>query len=581
MGKIYNTFRQTAIDQLVKDIADSNTSYYVFTAKTSAWPDDVDPPAEDSSIQSSAITPHHEMLFGIKIDQTDTSFVIPKIVWASNTVYSRYDHRDENLVNENYYVCTTGQHVYKCIDNNNSSPSTSEPQVIQTAPFVTDDGYMWKYMYSFDSVANTKFATSDYIPVVPNAAVTSAAVDGIDVISVEQRGAGYNAIHSGNVLSVVNTTVFQIDTTSSFNSDFYSKSAFYIDSGAGAGGLSQISSYVVNSSGHYVQTSSPITGVGSLVSSYQIAPYVSITGDGTGAKAIATVNTLISSTAVFDVKVIAPGTGYANNERLVFTSNVAPTVNASGYILTNNTGGITSVIIEISGSGYVAAPALTVNTVGGYDAQLQSIIGGYPLNAIEVIAPGSGYTRAKAEVIANSAFGAGSEIVPIIGPIGGHGANSVEELNSKHLMISTRYSDIDANNRLSTTYRVIGLLRNPTQASNSAVLYESNSFNQVIQFTTTPTISWSVGSSFLGLSSGSQGIIAEIANGVVSTTGDQTFANNEVIRNTNTAETATITSIEQTGDLSPFSGCVLYTHNIVPNQRFADQIEVFKLAIEY
>lgn len=582
MGKIYNTFRQTSIDQMIDSIADTaNNSYYVFTAKPTSWPVDSVPPGEDLSVQSSSIDPLREMLFGLKVTSQDVAFAIPRITWTTGTVYAQYDHRDEYLLDKQYYVLTSAYHIFKCLDNNGGEPSTIQPTVLQTSPFTTSDGYQWKYMYSIDSVANTKFGTDSYVPIVANTVVSDAAISGIDVISVETSGAGYSAVSTGNVQSVVNTTVFQISTNSSSDPDVYNTSAFYVSSGPGAGILRTIQDYVVNTSGHFVHTTQPATNVAPLLSSYMISPAVVIDGDGAGAKAISIVNTSIVSDSVFALTVKLAGTGYANNETLTFTSNTVPSVVAHGYIMTDNVGRIDHAVVTIGGSGYVTAPAVSINSAGGFGGAIEAIIGGYPVESVEVIDQGDGYTRATAAIVSNSAFGAGASVVPIIAPIGGHGSDPVYELGTKHLMISTQYSNADANNQLDTSYRTLGVLHNPKAASNSAVLFTSNSFNQVITIKTTPSVDWDVGQYVKGTTSHSIGTIITVDGANVTICGDQTFANTEVITNANTAETATISAVHSVGGLAPYTGRVLYTHNIVPNERFADQIEIFKLAIEY
>jgi len=59
--------------------------------------------------------------------------------------------------------------------------------------------------------------------------------------------------------------------------------------------------------------------------------------------------------------ITAAGSHYSNNDSLTI-SGTAYATPASGHILTNNTGGVTSVILDNIGSGYLVAPSITVSS---------------------------------------------------------------------------------------------------------------------------------------------------------------------------------------------------------------------------
>ena len=53
--------------------------------------------------------------------------------------------------------------------------------------------YRWKYLYTIDADNILKFVTSEFVPVLSNTLVTSAANPGsIDTVVIENAGAGYN-----------------------------------------------------------------------------------------------------------------------------------------------------------------------------------------------------------------------------------------------------------------------------------------------------------------------------------------------------------------------------------------------------
>ena len=100
----------------------------------------------------------------------------------------------------------------ECIDNNNGANSYVKPTLTSTSgTFKTGDGYVWKYMYSVDSSSNSKFTTTNYIPVSTNAAVQGNATPGsIDVIQITDGGNSYFVYETGYIGGMVNKYVVQL-----------------------------------------------------------------------------------------------------------------------------------------------------------------------------------------------------------------------------------------------------------------------------------------------------------------------------------------------------------------------------------
>jgi len=111
------------------------------------------------------------------------------------------------------------------------------------------------------------------------------------------------------------------------------------------------------------------------------------------------------------------------------------------------------VLIEGDGSG--ASAYCTVNT-SAYSA--------YGIASVNMISGGEGYTYATASLIANSLFGSNALITPIIGPIDGHGANTLLDLGARFLCISTKFDNYVNDSyalESSGNYRRLGILKNP------------------------------------------------------------------------------------------------------------------------
>lgn len=106
-----------------------------------------------------------------KVSGSDFRLAIKRYDWISGTVYSRYDDLKDPLAIDGedsydhpFYVFTEDNNIYKCINNNNDSPSTSLPTDVGTTIVTLADGYSWKYMGSLDA-DSVYFLTKDYVPV--------------------------------------------------------------------------------------------------------------------------------------------------------------------------------------------------------------------------------------------------------------------------------------------------------------------------------------------------------------------------------------------------------------------------------
>lgn len=233
------------IDSFISNIRNLSKSYYMVIGKPDAWDIDATPPAANASIQQTELSLYQDLVYGKIIDSEDISYMIRKTPWVYNTVYDKYDQNDPDLLSKDFYVVNDVGQVYKCINNGNGAPSTIKPFLsTEYGTFTTGDGYIWKYMYTVDSGANTKFASNTYIPVTVNANVESNAVPGtIDYINLTDHGTNYQVYEEGFLDSVVNTYTVQLQDTSSTYDNFYTGSSIYLKAGGGAGQIRPIVSY--------------------------------------------------------------------------------------------------------------------------------------------------------------------------------------------------------------------------------------------------------------------------------------------------------------------------------------------------
>ena len=251
---ITTPLKKILIESLVTDIEDSANRYYIGIGKADDWDSSDTPPTPLNTLREERNTRY--AMQSVK-NVTDISFVVPRTTWSSGALYSAYSDNVVGQPVQNYYVITDENQVYICLRQSkdaagNAIVSTIKPTGFATTDFQTADGYVWKFLYSISSPDASKFLAANYMPVryVPTTTSESSATD------VEQETVQNAAVPQGIV------------------------------------------GYRLTSGG---------TG-------YSSAPSVSIVGDGTGAKATATVSGgVVTKVEVKDsAGEIVTGTGYSN-----------------------------------------------------------------------------------------------------------------------------------------------------------------------------------------------------------------------------------------------------------------------------
>lgn len=249
-------------------------------------------------------------------------------------------------------------------------------------------------------------------------------------------------------------------------------------------------------------------------------------------------------------------------------------------------GAIFAAVITNPGSGYTNANTVSVTITGdGTGAQASAIID--PItNGISTISfsnYGTGYTRANISISGGGGTGATARV--LLSPPGGHGSDPVEELYARYVLINSRL-DNDEIFETKNQFRQISLLKNPDKFGSSGSA--SNTYvNQTLNLTVVgsgvdytedeivyqgPNLS---GALFTGR-------VLSYDNGtglvrLINTTGTP---NNDTLIGANTTASKFVASIANP-DLKFNSGNLLYVNNIEPIQRDPDQVEDFKIIIEF
>jgi len=216
---VTNKFRLNNAEQFYESFSEASTSYYLFVGRPQPWTattpygggTDTTPPTPLDNVDDEYMY-FRDMLAAKRIATTDIQYAIPRHNWTTGTVYDYYrgDYGSQwsttstdivKTVNAGinlwasttlFYVLSSTNNVYKCMSNNGGVASTVEPSGTSNAEYSTGDGYWWKYMYTLTTTQITDFLTADFMPVVTNATVSTAAVDGaIRQYKVMRGGAGY------------------------------------------------------------------------------------------------------------------------------------------------------------------------------------------------------------------------------------------------------------------------------------------------------------------------------------------------------------------------------------------------------
>jgi len=308
------TLKTKFIENFIKNVANTQVSYYVGFGKNTEWDDDEIPPNSNNSVESFHYNTQHDLIFGKRLYPADVAQVARKITWTSGVVYNQYDHTDKDLFYRNYYVINSSKRVYKCLFNNYNSPSTVMPEgAIMIGDFNTGDGYKWKYIYTLPSELDTKFTTNQYMAIINDIDVANYAESGaIHVCFMTNNGSGYISAN-GQIDEQINgqtgyddNTIFKVpNTVTSSIVGAYNNSVFYTG-GDPKLGSAIIQNYTSNSSGRYVVTKTPITNIEN--NRFIITPQVKFTGDGVDAFAIANVDPLHGE--ISGIEVISRGSGY-------------------------------------------------------------------------------------------------------------------------------------------------------------------------------------------------------------------------------------------------------------------------------
>ena len=382
---IRKEFHSDIASLLLNEIQYQKSAYYYFLGKPEAWAtEDYAPiePEENSTLEDTRIRTN--ALYFKKISPNEVTLVASRYNWMSGEIYAAWDHTLDNT-ETNFYVFTSGDfNVYKCLDNNNGSPSTVKPSGKGFLPFRTSDGYLWKFMYNVPNFKRKSFSSTGYIPVQRALTDNFYNKGSIEHVGVSSPGTGYNDIP-------LTTIVVSGGATTG------SGAALSIDSFGVAGSITGVS--VVTGGTGYT--------LGAAVE------FVSVNGQG------AAIELTIVAGVVTGATITSSGYGYTTGDQanvVVGGAQFLPVISRITY-------GLVDVVTLNAGTGYVTAPTLTLYTElgtpsglypGNATALLEPIVVEGTVARVLIRDPGQGYSVDSSTTIVVSGDGTGAQFSPVV-----------------------------------------------------------------------------------------------------------------------------------------------------------------------
>jgi hypothetical protein len=238
-------------------------------------------------------------------------------------------------------------------------------------------------------------------------------------------------------------------------------------------------------------------------------------------------------------------------------------------------GGVHVVRVTSGGSAYGSAPAVTI-TGDGTGATANSTITAGAVTAVTITNAGTGYTRATVTFASGAAAA-----TAIISPKGGHGANAVEELGGKYIMINVRLDGTESNTfSTANEFRQVGIVRDPYLYGTTTRAVAS-SYRQSFRYQlSAPSGTFALDETITSGSNTASVVEWTTPNLFTTLPVHLPFANTASVTGGTSAASGTIAAITTPG-LQPYSGDIIYVENRVPISRAADQIEDVKLIIQF
>lgn len=486
MSEIRSEFHSSIALDFIDNIYYERSNFFYYLGKINPWVSDTNIPSTPEKTVSNDVEIRDNIIYIRQIGPNEVTLVTQNYTWEADTVYDQWDH---TLVMEGkpFYCVNSEYNVYKCLNNNNGSPSTVEPTGTSLLTFETADGYVWKYMYNIPSFKRRKFLSSQFLPVQKALSDGFYSRGAVEQVTIVDGGTGYTSVPQVTVtidgdgtgavivpiVSNVTGSIIGIRIENSGTGYTYANLSVVAVTGTGLYGnpTALLNAVVYNGEIVNVTIEDPGTGYPADVSTSII-----VQGDGTGAA----FTPVVSSGAIVGVIVDNPGSGYSYMNLIVqgtgAGANLQAVLAASDFLsdqaLVEQSaadGAIYTIVVTNPGNNYTSNSTVTITGDGaGCTAELVITPEG-TIDKVNILTTGSGYTYATVTItdpnrgLPNNFTDATA--YAICPPIGGHGFNAVKELYANSMCIFTQLKDDDELILINQDYRQYGLLVNPIELS--------------------------------------------------------------------------------------------------------------------
>jgi hypothetical protein len=195
---ITDRFKKEILLNLQEDIDSAANNYYVSVGRPVDWDSDDAAPTPTNTVRT--IRDAQYNMTAVKNIEAH-SFVIPRYSWSLGAIYQGYNDNSVGHPTNSFYVITDENNIYVCLEGGKAATgqsvtSTVKPTGTLTTSFETADGYVWKFLYSVGALRASQFLSANFMPVTKFGAFDSDdAADHVEQVGIQ------NAAVAGQITS--------------------------------------------------------------------------------------------------------------------------------------------------------------------------------------------------------------------------------------------------------------------------------------------------------------------------------------------------------------------------------------------
>jgi hypothetical protein len=167
VAKVTEKLKRNFLDDTLAEVTNATDYYYVGIARSNEW-DDTDTPPDANNTQRGE-RQFRQAMQSVKL-VADASYCVPRYNWTNGTTYFAFDDNTIRRTSSRFYVLTEDNQVYICLQSGKNADgsvreSNVKPSGTSTKAFRTNDGYVWKYLFTIGGTVSSNFLTANFMPV--------------------------------------------------------------------------------------------------------------------------------------------------------------------------------------------------------------------------------------------------------------------------------------------------------------------------------------------------------------------------------------------------------------------------------